>query len=97
MKFCTTNLKRWKFLIVIFLRDWKESGHGKKVALKQISFHIISLEWKERMNFFFGSLVVFCKKKTSRVFDSPRRETLETSENINRVERHRKNLEIGKE
>jgi len=37
------------------------------------------------------------EKETGRVFDSPKRETLGNSENTNQVERHRKNLEIGKE
>ena len=52
---------------------------------------------KERIKLFFWFSRSVLQKKTGRVFDSQRRETLGLSENTNQVERHRKNLKIRTE
>jgi len=74
------------------MRPWQESC-VEATFLPQNFLKMLEIM---RLFFFWFSRSVFQKKNRSCV-RFPRRETLGTSENINRVERHRKNLEIGKE
>ena len=81
---CTTNLKRWKFLSVFFLRDSSESFVCLFVCCEstmagKMCFHNFpasrigrnedGMEGKNQ-TFFFGFSRSVLQKKTGRVFDS---------------------------